>query len=120
MIFPNIYCSSPSFEPMSQWLSGYIEILPCVEFEPRSDQARQTEDIKTYSACSFPRAWYLEGLSGMTYDLKNEDPVSQQVCNVKEPSLRLIIGSLGQKLFELLVRSGYLNGKFTCPKKKNL
>jgi hypothetical protein len=28
--------------------------------------------------------------------------------------------SLGQKLFELLVRSGYLNGKFTCPKKKSL
>ena len=28
--------------------------------------------------------------------------------------------SLGQKLFHLLVRLGYLNGKFTSPKKESL
>ena len=28
--------------------------------------------------------------------------------------------SLGQKLFQLLARSGYLNGEFTSPKKESL
>jgi hypothetical protein len=54
---------------------------------------------------SFARSRYLED------DLKNSGPVSQQVCNVKEPSLlKVVSANRGSKFAALLlamVTSGY-------------
>jgi hypothetical protein len=89
--------------------------------DARDDVSESDEETTSYGT---PKA----GQESQDYSVKTLSPLSDPPTNSSTPAVKgkspsrvsfsfSEVSSLGQKLFELLIRSGYLNGKFTCSKK---